>query len=187
MREIFISASLHIHILTKFPPCFCPFVSLVFCSLFSLPLFYFLSFQTPSLSDPHPLFLSFPSNFFHFHFPSQFPQTLHNSPANCFFFFFFLFLTKPSNPIAPTRLDRSWTGLSMSGLQAPNRSPQPQMGQIMQQPLRRQLPFSSLKPPFAAPADYHRFSDPRRGGAADHDVEAEAIVVKPLVSFSRLY
>ncbi|KAK9999661.1 hypothetical protein SO802_019264 [Lithocarpus litseifolius] len=68
----------------------------------------------------------------------------------------------------------------MSGLQAPNRSPQPQMGQIMQQPLRRQLPFSSLKPPFAAPADYHRFSDPRRGGAADHDVEAEAIVVKPL-------
>lgn len=68
----------------------------------------------------------------------------------------------------------------MSGLQAPNRSPQPQMGQIMQQPLRRQLPFSSLKPPFASPADYHRFSDPRRGGAADHDVEAEAIIVKPL-------
>ena len=100
MREIFISASLHIHIRTKFPPCFCPFVSLVFCSLFSLPLFYFLSFQTPSLSDPHPLFLSFPSNFFHFHFPSQFPQTLHNSPANCFFFFFSLSYKtlKPHSP-----------------------------------------------------------------------------------------
>ena len=99
MREIFISASLHIHIRTKFPPCFCPFVSLVFCSLFSLPLFYFLSFQTPSLSDPHPLFLSFPSNFFHFHFPSQFPPTLHNSPANCFFFFSLSYKTlKPHSP-----------------------------------------------------------------------------------------
>ena len=101
MREIFISASLHIHIRTKFPPCFCPFVSLVFCSLFSLPLFYFLSFQTPSLSDPHPLFLSFPSNFFHFHFPSQFPQTLHNSPANCFFFFFFSLSYKTLKPHSP--------------------------------------------------------------------------------------
>lgn len=98
MREIFISASLHIHIRTKFPPCFCPFVSLVFCSLFSLPLFYFLSFQTPSLSDPHPLFLSFPSNFFHFHFPSQFPPTLHNSPANCFFFSLSYKTLKPHSP-----------------------------------------------------------------------------------------
>uniref|UniRef100_A0A2N9IRS8 E2F/DP family winged-helix DNA-binding domain-containing protein n=1 Tax=Fagus sylvatica TaxID=28930 RepID=A0A2N9IRS8_FAGSY len=63
----------------------------------------------------------------------------------------------------------------MSGPQAPTPSAQPAAGQIMQQPLRRQLPFSTLKPPFAAPADYHRFSDPRRG-VADH--EPEGIVVK---------
>jgi hypothetical protein len=41
--------------------------------------------------------------------------------------------------------------------------------------------LSSLKPPFAAPAEYHRFSDPRVG-AADHG--AEAIVVKSPVSSS---
>jgi transcription factor E2F3 len=74
----------------------------------------------------------------------------------------------------------------MSGPRAPTPSAQPPFEQIMQQqpqqqPLRRQLPFSSLKPPFAAPAEYHRFSDPRVG-AADHG--AEAIVVKSPVSSS---
>lgn len=71
----------------------------------------------------------------------------------------------------------------MSGQRAPTPSAQPPFEQItqqqqpqpQQQPLRRQLPFSSLKPTFAAPAEYHRFSDPRLG-AADHG--AEAIVVK---------
>ncbi|XP_059646596.1 transcription factor E2FA-like [Cornus florida] len=45
------------------------------------------------------------------------------------------------------------------------------------QPMKRHLPFSSMKPPFVPHEDYHRFSsaDTRRV-AADH--EAEAIVVK---------
>ncbi|XP_038705618.1 transcription factor E2FB-like [Tripterygium wilfordii] len=43
-----------------------------------------------------------------------------------------------------------------------------------QQTLKRQFPFSSMKPPFVAPGDYHRFgSDPRR-----LDQEPEGIVVK---------
>ncbi|XP_022634279.1 transcription factor E2FB-like isoform X1 [Vigna radiata var. radiata] len=38
--------------------------------------------------------------------------------------------------------------------------------------MKRQLPFSSMKPPFAAAGDYHRFApDPRR-------IDAEAVVVK---------
>ncbi|GAV66378.1 E2F_TDP domain-containing protein [Cephalotus follicularis] len=69
----------------------------------------------------------------------------------------------------------------MSSSQLTNQMPQPQERSMQQQqqhqppPLKRQLPFSSMKPPFAAPADYHRFSaDPRRIS----DQEVEAIVVK---------
>ncbi|KAG6632044.1 hypothetical protein I3843_13G115400 [Carya illinoinensis] len=71
----------------------------------------------------------------------------------------------------------------MSGSRTPTPSRPSPSSQIIQQqqPLRRQLPFSSFKPPFGAPADYHRFADPPRG-ATDH--EAEAIVVKSPVSFS---
>ncbi|KAL3532147.1 hypothetical protein ACH5RR_005668 [Cinchona calisaya] len=47
-------------------------------------------------------------------------------------------------------------------------------------PIKRHLPFSSMKPPVVAPEDYHHFSTP--AGAAVDDVvrihEAEAIVVK---------
>ncbi|KAJ4724906.1 Transcription factor [Melia azedarach] len=44
-----------------------------------------------------------------------------------------------------------------------------------QQSFKRQLPFSSMKPPFLAPGDYHRFAaEPRRRS----DQEVEAIVVK---------
>ncbi|KAK6126499.1 hypothetical protein DH2020_039772 [Rehmannia glutinosa] len=41
--------------------------------------------------------------------------------------------------------------------------------------IRRQLPFSSMKPPFVPPDDYHRFSTPARAVA---DCLPEAIVVK---------
>ncbi|KAK6152253.1 hypothetical protein DH2020_014888 [Rehmannia glutinosa] len=41
--------------------------------------------------------------------------------------------------------------------------------------IRRQLPFSSMKPPFVPPDDYHRFSTPARAVA---DYLPEAIVVK---------
>ncbi|GAB4824637.1 hypothetical protein Ancab_007509 [Ancistrocladus abbreviatus] len=44
--------------------------------------------------------------------------------------------------------------------------------QSQQQPLKRQLPFTSMKPPFVPPADYHRFS------AEHRQPETEAIVVK---------
>ncbi|XP_040993243.1 transcription factor E2FB isoform X1 [Juglans microcarpa x Juglans regia] len=65
----------------------------------------------------------------------------------------------------------------MSGSRTPTplRPSPPEQIIQQQQPLRRQLPFSSFKPPFGIPADYHRFADPPRG-ATDH--EAEAIVVK---------
>ncbi|XP_022986222.1 transcription factor E2FB-like [Cucurbita maxima] len=60
----------------------------------------------------------------------------------------------------------------MSGSRAPNSS-----GHLPEQimhSLKRQLPFSSLKPPFASPGDYHRFApDPRLA-----DQEADAIVVR---------
>ncbi|XP_043698309.1 transcription factor E2FA-like [Telopea speciosissima] len=65
----------------------------------------------------------------------------------------------------------------MSGARGPNRSVQPS-GQILQQQqqqLRRHLPFSSTKPPFVHPDDYHRFSENRNKAP---DEEAEAIVVK---------
>ncbi|KAF7805743.1 transcription factor E2FB-like [Senna tora] len=41
--------------------------------------------------------------------------------------------------------------------------------------MKRQLPFSSMKPPFVAPADYHRFAPDHRPPA---DQEPETIVVK---------
>ncbi|XP_061373074.1 transcription factor E2FB-like [Gastrolobium bilobum] len=46
--------------------------------------------------------------------------------------------------------------------------------QIMQS-MKRQLPFSSMKPPFVAAGDYHRFATDHRRNV---DQEAEAIVVK---------
>ncbi|GFQ04498.1 transcription factor e2fa [Phtheirospermum japonicum] len=78
----------------------------------------------------------------------------------------------------------------MAGRGAPNRdaaaTPPPAAaanGQILrhqQTPpttIRRHLPFSSMKPPFVSPDDYHRFSTPARAAtAADHP--PEAIVIK---------
>ncbi|KAJ4841973.1 hypothetical protein Tsubulata_020131 [Turnera subulata] len=62
----------------------------------------------------------------------------------------------------------------MSNSQAPNQN-SAQGGTF-----KRQLPFSSMKPPFVAPGDYHHFG----AAVAGHrrlpaDQEAEAIVVKP--------
>ncbi|KAA8518507.1 hypothetical protein F0562_015981 [Nyssa sinensis] len=69
----------------------------------------------------------------------------------------------------------------MSGTRASNRSAPPppaaSSGGQIPQPMKRQLSFSSMKPPFIRPEDYHSFSsgDTRRVTA---DQEAEAIVVK---------
>eukprot|EP00257_Ricinus_communis_P026548 XP_025013962.1 transcription factor E2FB isoform X6 [Ricinus communis] len=53
---------------------------------------------------------------------------------------------------------------------------QPPNPQSVQNSLKRQLPFSSMKPPFLPPGDYHRFTtDPRRLPLP----QVEAIVVKP--------
>ncbi|KAL5574986.1 hypothetical protein UlMin_016685 [Ulmus minor] len=61
----------------------------------------------------------------------------------------------------------------MSGSRSPN-PPVPPSGQIMQ-PLKRQLPFSSMKPLFSVPGDYHRFaSDSHRLT----DNETDSIIVK---------
>lgn len=50
----------------------------------------------------------------------------------------------------------------------------------MMQTIRRHLPFSSSKPPFMLPGDYHRFPS---GGEARRfaDEERGTIVVKPTV------
>lgn len=47
--------------------------------------------------------------------------------------------------------------------------------------MKRQLPFSSMKPPFAAAGDYHRFAPDHRRSL---DLDAEAVVVKTPVSAS---
>ncbi|XP_044504495.1 transcription factor E2FB-like [Mangifera indica] len=61
----------------------------------------------------------------------------------------------------------------MSNSQTHNFSTQPN-DTFMQQSFKRQLPCSSMKPPFSVPADYHRFAaDPR-----PPDQESEGIVVK---------
>ncbi|KAM1000151.1 hypothetical protein ACFX13_006951 [Malus domestica] len=63
----------------------------------------------------------------------------------------------------------------MSGSQPPNLPVQP-LEPTMQQPPKRQLPFSSMKPPFSAAADYHGFlPDPRQST----DQETYGITVKP--------
>lgn len=72
------------------------------------------------------------------------------------------------------------------GGRAPNRpAPPPPVassssggGQILP-PLRRHLAFSSTKPPFVPPDDYHRFSTDARKST---DQEPEAIVVRSPVS-----
>lgn len=76
----------------------------------------------------------------------------------------------------------------MSGnARAPDRpTPPPPMpsggGQILP-PLRRHLAFTSTKPPFLPPDDYHRFSGDAHRAA---DQEAEAIVVRSPVSHVNL-
>ncbi|KAJ7981215.1 Transcription factor [Quillaja saponaria] len=58
----------------------------------------------------------------------------------------------------------------MSGTRASTTSSQ-SPGQIMQS-MKRQLPFSSMKPPFVAPGDYHRFTPDNRG-AGEQEAEAK--------------
>ncbi|KAL3628159.1 E2F transcription factor 3 [Castilleja foliolosa] len=62
-------------------------------------------------------------------------------------------------------------------------------GQILRQQqtppttIRRHLPFSSMKPPFVSPDDYHRFSSPATAAtsaAADHPPEAIVVKASPL-------
>ncbi|KAL4591837.1 hypothetical protein LXL04_004811 [Taraxacum kok-saghyz] len=52
-------------------------------------------------------------------------------------------------------------------------------GQILN-PMRRHLPFSSTRPPFIPPDDYHRFSSPNNGNrvATTADQETEVLIVK---------
>lgn len=102
MREIFISASLHIHIRTKFPPCFCPLFP-SFSALFSLSRF-FIFFHSKHLLSQIPTHSSspFPPIPFIFSFPLNSLQLFTTQELIASL----LFLTKPSNPRAPdsTRL-----------------------------------------------------------------------------------
>ncbi|KAL8517640.1 hypothetical protein ACS0TY_015759 [Phlomoides rotata] len=76
----------------------------------------------------------------------------------------------------------------MAGRGAPNRGaatppPAASNGRILHQQqtppstIRRHLPFASMKPPFVAPDDYHRFTTPS-GATAAADHPPDAIVVK---------
>ncbi|XP_071910743.1 transcription factor E2FA isoform X5 [Coffea arabica] len=66
----------------------------------------------------------------------------------------------------------------MSTPQAPSRGAAAG-GRQIPQPIKRHLPFSSMKPPFVPPEDYHRFSTPAGAGTETVRIQdAEAIVVK---------
>ena len=75
----------------------------------------------------------------------------------------------------------------MSNSQAQNNQSmkQPQQSSMQshatnQRQHQQPLLFSSMKPPFLPPGDYHRFGDDQRRAVSDHEVEG--IVVKPPVS-----
>lgn len=169
------------YIRTKFPP---SFLSLVFCSrpLSSLPLFYFSQTHPPQPPPPPPppdLTIS----------PTTRPTTSSTVPPISIPFPF-SFNSLPilpippflSHPLPPPKKKPSkptiGSGRWMSGSRPPNLPVQP-LEPIMQQPPKRQLPFSSMKPPFSAAADYHGFlPDPRQST----DQETYGITVKPPVS-----
>ncbi|KAJ8750272.1 hypothetical protein K2173_014187 [Erythroxylum novogranatense] len=64
----------------------------------------------------------------------------------------------------------------MSNSQPPNPSSTQSSPSHLQNVFKRQFPFSSMKPPFFPPGDYHRFAAEPGRPLADHD--ADAIVVK---------
>ncbi|WJX50006.1 hypothetical protein P8452_36371 [Trifolium repens] len=68
----------------------------------------------------------------------------------------------------------------MSGTRAPpsTAAPSNPPDQIMQS-MKRQLPFSSMKPPFVASGDYHRFAPDHRRNL-DHETEAIVVKTPPL-------
>ncbi|CAK9180584.1 unnamed protein product [Ilex paraguariensis] len=68
----------------------------------------------------------------------------------------------------------------MSGARGPTRPAVNGGGQILQ-PIKRHIPFSSMKPPFIPPEDYHRFpsnGDDRRVSSAATVNEPEVLIVK---------
>ncbi|KAI5674423.1 hypothetical protein M9H77_14787 [Catharanthus roseus] len=72
-----------------------------------------------------------------------------------------------STPPAPTRA---------AAVSSP--TPAANGGRQIPKPIKRHLPFSSMKPPFVSPEDYHRFNIPSVTAADFRNQEAEAIVVK---------
>lgn len=76
-----------------------------------------------------------------------------------------------STPPAPTRA---------AAVSSP--TPAANGGRQIPKPIKRHLPFSSMKPPFVSPEDYHRFNIPSVTAADFRNQEAEAIVVKSPVS-----
>ncbi|KAJ6986131.1 hypothetical protein NC653_023901 [Populus alba x Populus x berolinensis] len=116
--------------------------------------------------DPSPSPIPFSSTFNSFLF-FKFPN-----PRFCFFFFFHFFYFKiiaMSNSQAPNNQSMKQPQQNSMQSHAPNQCQQHQ-----------QLPFSSMKPHFLPPGDYHRFGVDHRRPVSDHDVEG--IVVKPPVA-----
>lgn len=128
-----------------------------------------------------------------------FPPHLHpNQISHSHFFFpsfsslislsrFFVFrLTKHLDltrfpPISSFNSHRSSiAGTWMSANRAPPAASSSNPPDQIMQSMKRQLPFSSMKPPFVASGDYHRFGPNNRRNL---DQETEAIVVKTPVSF----
>ncbi|XP_054816030.1 transcription factor E2FB-like [Prosopis cineraria] len=164
-------------------------------------LFIFIKrFRLPStsISEPNSLLRSVPGFFprllppplslFHF---SYFPQGTQISSS--IFLIQFAFpdfallsftpCTSTLNPLTPSSipsilfqldlcpafLSRLW----MSGSQPPSTSSQQPQQTVTS--VKRQFPFSSLRPPFVAPADYHRFTPHHRPPAAQ---QVDPIIVR---------
>ena len=170
------SASLHICIRTKFPPCILPthpdFPS--FSALFLSPAFLFSYFPNTQIS------LHLPSN------------PIPSIPFSQFFsdyiyraLFDPLSISETPKPTATTLTpfpEHSSLLRWMSGTRPPATSSQPP--EPIMHSMKRQLPFSSMKPPFVAPGDYHRFAPDHRRAS---DQEAEVIVVKTPVRILFLF
>ncbi|WVZ02244.1 hypothetical protein V8G54_023050, partial [Vigna mungo] len=149
-----VSASLHIYIRTKFPPFSSSSSSSLYFSLFSFPRFL-LSFSLPL-----------------YYFPTQ--QTLRSLFSLPFLSISPILTHKPHR--SPPSVRRMSAPRAPSAAATATASSNPP-DQIMHS-MKRQLPFSSMKPPFAAAGDYHRF-------APDHRrIDAEAVVVKTPVGAS---
>lgn len=143
-----------------------------FLSLFLSPAFLFSYFPNTQISSP----IRFPSPISLFLSHNHLPIRIQfrNKPSLSIHS---LLSTTPAKTLSLPKLDLCLLFIWMSS--SSHSHPSDQIIHSM----KRQLPFSSMRPPFVAPADYHRFApDPR----PPPDQQPETIVVKSPVSLQFL-